>query len=1118
MATTRADELLLHDVAAPPPPSSAMTPAIENTDDFLLDLPSINKLLLSETSSSDSDSKPPAGLGDDPYSRQHRYRQRQKDERQFLRDQVKTLSTQLRQLREVKTTELAQSSEWEKVARTQRVHANQSTLENNRLKRALEDQLKLATTLEQLLVKRPRLLKFPTMDVVDWKMRRMPMELTARESTFHAIVDNAQTEVESILLRKGLLDAPDRHHSVNITTDDTSNHLTIDVQSVRYLDADFKETANKCWSLWCEPDTKHLPTTRVKVLERFSKDAAYLEDMGALHDDKPYLHMLAAVKRYVEKDRVFIVMRSVLDDPQHPTPRGLYIGNTTALCVVQHLGEGKCCRRMCMLGQLPIQAPGDGPLSDEPALSSMRTRSSTKPAPMPPAIENTDDFLLDLPSINKLLVSESSESEAKTDAGSGPYSRQHRYRQRQKDERKFLRDQVDALTAQLESLRSAKGVMEDASSEWATIARSQRAYAHQATVENTRLKRALEDQLRLASSLQQILTKRPRLVRFPTMDPEKRKSRTMPMHPVQREASFHTLLDDSYARMESILSQVGLTTAPDGYTAVEVDGDLSNETVGIHCKGVRIMGQNYIESAQKCWEIWCEPEKRGDIPADVKIEIQIIDRYGPDATYFHDIGSSGQNKPFMFMMSGMKRYYEKDRVVIVMKTFLDDDLHPPPPNMFIGDHVAFFVLERLEDGRCRRRSCLLGQLPVQGIHSGPFAEQPPMMVCEYVLNHTRQLLPDGDFGVTPAAVEETRTPPPAMTLLPPIENADDFLSDLPSMQTLLIVDDDSDQQTRQNRYRKRQKDERDYLREQVGTLTSQLQVLKTLNAAQQEQRSEWAKIAQTQRIYVHQATNENKRLKRALEDQLKLATTLEQLLVKRPRLLSFPTMDLVDWKLRKMPLDPAARNFTFHAMMDHAYSEVDSILLRKGVYDAPDGHNSVNLVTNEADDSIVLDVQSVCILQMDYLESAQKYWSLWCESSDRGAIPFVNIQLLDRFGDDAAYVQDMGYLAHDKPYLFMLCGMKRVVEKDRVVIVMRTFLEDALYPPPPGLYIGNHTAIFVVERLSDGKCCRRMCMLGQLPIQAPGDGPLSHQPPLMVCDFILKHTTQTSHLIQDILE
>ncbi|KDO29449.1 hypothetical protein SPRG_05987 [Saprolegnia parasitica CBS 223.65] len=381
--------------------------------------------------------------------------------------------------------------------------------------------------------------------------------------------------------------------------------------------------------------------------------------------------------------------------------------------------------------------------SVEPAAycTAMRTRSlSTKATPaLPPAIENMDDFLFDLPSINKMLVSSESTSSSdetiKADASVGPYSRQHRYRQRQKDERKFLRDQVESLSAQLEALRDAKPP-ENVSSEWETVARSQKAYAHQATLENARLKRALEDQLRLAGSLQQILSKRPRLMRFPTMDSTRRRLRTMPIDQAMREAAFHTLMDDTYAQVESILRTKGLATAPDGHQSITLDTTSSNETIGIDCMGVRIMASDYIASAQKCWAIWCEPETRPHLP-NVQIDIKILDRFGPDATYFQDLGSCGQDKPYMVMLSGMKRFYERD--VIVMKTFLEDEAYPPPPDMFIGDHTALFVLERLDDGTCRRRSCLLGCLPIQSVEIAQFADQPPMMVCDYVLHHTREV-------------------------------------------------------------------------------------------------------------------------------------------------------------------------------------------------------------------------------------------------------------------------------------------------------------------------------------------------------------------------------------------
>ena len=106
------------------------------------------------------------------------------------------------------------------------------------------------------------------MDVVDWKFRKMPADPSTREASFHAMIDHAYSQVESILLQKGLRDAPDGHHAINMTTPDGDDCIVIDVQSVRLLNVDFLDNANKCWSLWCEPEvatTAKIPTVNIKV-------------------------------------------------------------------------------------------------------------------------------------------------------------------------------------------------------------------------------------------------------------------------------------------------------------------------------------------------------------------------------------------------------------------------------------------------------------------------------------------------------------------------------------------------------------------------------------------------------------------------------------------------------------------------------------------------------------------------------------------------------------------------------------------------------------------------------------------------------------------------------------
>ncbi|OQR97393.1 sporangia induced hypothetical protein [Thraustotheca clavata] len=349
-------------------------------------------------------------------------------------------------------------------------------------------------------------------------------------------------------------------------------------------------------------------------------------------------------------------------------------------------------------------------------------------------IENADDFLLDLPSLTNGLLNPEDSPDINP-ALYGPYSRQHRYRQRQKSERNTLRQQVEILESKLKALNEGKAPREP--SQWETMAQSLRASAHEATLENKRLKRALEEQIRIANSLQQILAKRPQLKSFNNMDiTTDRLLRTMPRDLDARESMFHTILDATYAQVENTLATKGLSNAPDGYHAIDLDTTSSPDCIGIDVKIVGISDKSYVESAERFWSIFCNPNDKLDMP---NANINILNRFGDDGVYFSDICAFGQDKPYMLMLSGMKRYVEKNRIVIVIKTFLDDALHPPPSGLLVGDHTALFVVEKMSDGKCRRRHCLLRLIPIKDvkeIEGNPLSNQPTLQVCDYVRKHS----------------------------------------------------------------------------------------------------------------------------------------------------------------------------------------------------------------------------------------------------------------------------------------------------------------------------------------------------------------------------------------------
>ncbi|KDO29455.1 hypothetical protein SPRG_05993 [Saprolegnia parasitica CBS 223.65] len=322
-------------------------------------------------------------------------------------------------------------------------------------------------------------------------------------------------------------------------------------------------------------------------------------------------------------------------------------------------------------------------------------------------------------------------------------------------------------------------------------------------------------------------------------------------------------------------------------------------------------------------------------------------------------------------------------------------------------------------------------------------------------------------------------------------------------------------ETPQKRYRERQKRELDYLRNQVTQLTAHLSVVQSLRGHSHD--SHWEQVARTQQRGSHQAHKENARLKRALEEQLEVATVLEQLLVKRPKLAAFPTLDMVDAKLRHLPIAADARRASFLAIMADAYDRVDTTLLRRGLLDAPIGHRSFRVEPSTSGSSMFIDIQYVHAQGRDYVSAAAHFWSIW--TSNQTLPGTFDSKVLERFGDDTVYMEQFDTFHGTAPYLRRLCGMQRIVENRRIVFVMRTILDDEKHPPVDGLYIGNDAATIVFEPKDAKWCIRRISLGGELPIQPPPENPLLRENPAdrFICDFVLHEVTRTCDALERIL-
>ncbi|OQR85437.1 hypothetical protein ACHHYP_11830 [Achlya hypogyna] len=292
-----------------------------------------------------------------PTTAQQRYRLRQKGELQRLRTQAEDLGAQLTVLRELRRLESARSSFWERKARAQKLGCQKATQENSRLKYAVQEQLTALVKLQELVLYPPKTETYPGNAMVDWKLRKLPAVQQARHASFHALLDDAYDHVDTLLLSRGLGDAPPGHKTLKVTT---STAVSIEFEAVKCLKTPLERASAKFWASW--NDARRHPI-HVQILEIIGSNAVYMKQTETLHGSVPYLHRLVAMKRYVEDDRVVFVIRTILDDEKHPVPDGLFTGDDAIAIVIERVNSWESCRRLCLLGTLPLDPPPKSPFA-----------------------------------------------------------------------------------------------------------------------------------------------------------------------------------------------------------------------------------------------------------------------------------------------------------------------------------------------------------------------------------------------------------------------------------------------------------------------------------------------------------------------------------------------------------------------------------------------------------------------------------------------------------------------------------------------------------------------------------------------------------------------------------
>ncbi|EQC35766.1 hypothetical protein SDRG_06525 [Saprolegnia diclina VS20] len=263
---------------------------------------------------------------------------------------------------------------------------------------------------------------------------------------------------------------------------------------------------------------------------------------------------------------------------------------------------------------------------------------------------------------------------------------------------------------------------------------------------------------------------------------------------------------------------------------------------------------------------------------------------------------------------------------------------------------------------------------------------------------------------------------------------------------------------RTQRHRKKHQDELAFLKRKVHELSEHLRVLqqvKELEAGNTPQ-SEWKTLAQLARQRQHDVMTENRRLKAAIEEQVKFAEYLVTILEKKPRLglLSADAND--QWQLLKLVADPTARALAFHAIVDREYAKLDTVMIEGGLIDLhEETHSYVPKLVNGA-----LEVQvSVFILYgVHFNLLAEASWQVL-----RGSVELetttgthVSYQQLHQVDPSTVYISSMWYHSNGGYQGRMI--VKRYIEANRQVIISRSIHEDELHPLVDGCAIANEVS------------------------------------------------------------
>ncbi|OQS04241.1 hypothetical protein THRCLA_03506 [Thraustotheca clavata] len=300
-------------------------------------------------------STPASDTSDSPEPTRKRVRKRHTDELKYLREKLNEFTNQLNAMKQLKAVENQYSSPWQGISRRQAQARAVAEQENAKLKQAVEEQLKVTEALMRIVSKRPKLTEVPYIE--DWKIQKLPAELTRRIIALNAIVDSKYEQLEGIFVRLKIHDLEENTHYSNVVYDASSDSVRLEWSCVRTINTDFTISSEALWSMMSIRTEQKLAASTYKCLQVIDQNVHYIRRESKLGDDPVESNLIC--KKYELPGRLVIIGDTVLEDELFEYSKDVFISNETTWIEMEKIDANATRIRHCVSAVMPCKSKRD---------------------------------------------------------------------------------------------------------------------------------------------------------------------------------------------------------------------------------------------------------------------------------------------------------------------------------------------------------------------------------------------------------------------------------------------------------------------------------------------------------------------------------------------------------------------------------------------------------------------------------------------------------------------------------------------------------------------------------------------------------------------------------------